>query len=93
MEGTLPREVIERRKTGFGAPLRHWLKNELRPIVDDVLSDASLEPRGLFDPEGVRRLIDLDRRMEVDATYPIFSMICVELWCRMFVDKPAPSLS
>ena len=26
------------------------------------------------------------------ATYTIFSMICVELWCRMFIDKTTPSI-
>ncbi len=54
MDRYLPRDVIYRRKTGFGAPLRHWLRNDLRPVVDDVLSDATLERRGLFDPRGVR---------------------------------------
>jgi asparagine synthase (glutamine-hydrolysing) len=92
MEPLLPREVIQRGKTGFGAPLRHWLRRELRPIVDDVLSERSLRPRGLFDPEGVRRLVELDRSRAVDATYPLFSMICIELWCRMFVDSPSPRL-
>jgi asparagine synthase (glutamine-hydrolysing) len=91
MEPYLPREVLHRAKTGFGAPLRHWLQNELRPVVDDVLSDASLRSRGLFDPDGVANLIRLDRDRRVDATYTIFSMICVELWCRMFVDKSTPS--
>jgi len=91
MEPYLPRDVIWRSKAGFGAPLRHWLKNELRPIVDDVLSDASLSARGLFDPKGVHELIEADRERRVDATYSIFSMICIELWCRMFVDRARPS--
>jgi asparagine synthase (glutamine-hydrolysing) len=93
MEPYLPQSVIHRTKTGFGAPLRHWLKNDLRPIVDEVLSDASLEARGLFDPEGVRRLVEMDRRTDIDATYTIFSLICIELWCRMFIDRPTPSIN
>jgi asparagine synthase (glutamine-hydrolysing) len=93
MEIYLPYEVIHRSKTGFGAPLRHWLRSDLRPIVDEVLSDASLNRRGLFDPQGVQRLIQRDRHLDVDAAYTIFSMICVELWCRMFIDKPTPSVS
>jgi asparagine synthase (glutamine-hydrolysing) len=91
MEPYLPREVRYRSKTGFGAPLRHWLRNDLRPIVDDVLSDRSLNNRGLFDPDGVKRLVKMDRNRQIDATYTIFSMICVELWCRMFIDGPTPS--
>ena len=90
MAPDLPREVIHRTKTGFGAPLRHWLRTDLRPIIDDALSDESLRRRGLFDPEGVRQLVQLNDRTEIDAAYTIFSMICVELWCRMFVDNPTP---
>jgi asparagine synthase (glutamine-hydrolysing) len=92
MEPYLPRDVIYRAKTGFGAPLRGWLRGPLRPIVDEVLRPESLRQRGLFDPAGVEGLVRADRERRVDATYTIFSMICIELWCRMFVDKPTPSL-
>ncbi|HVO47313.1 MAG TPA: asparagine synthase (glutamine-hydrolyzing), partial [Steroidobacteraceae bacterium] len=61
MEGILPREVIYRPKTGFGAPLRRWLRAELREMVDDTLSAAALRRRGFFDPAAVRRLVDADR--------------------------------
>jgi asparagine synthase (glutamine-hydrolysing) len=90
MEPYLPREVIHRGKTGFGAPLRGWMQHELRPAVDDLLSRASVQRRGLFDPSGVRSMIDLDRRRKVDASYTIFSMMCIEMWCRMFVDRAPP---
>ena len=93
MEPYLPHDVIWRTKAGFGAPLRHWLRNDLRPIVDDVLSERSLRNRGLFDPKGVHDLIEADRERKVDAAYSIFAMICIELWCRMFVDRPRPSPS
>ena len=92
MEPHLPRDVIYRTKTGFGAPLRHWLRNELAGVVDDALSPQTLTRRGLFDPEGVRALVRLDRERRVDATYTIFAMICIELWCRMFVDPRVPAL-
>ncbi len=92
MEPYLPHEVIWRGKTGFGAPLRQWLRSDLRPLVEDVLSKESLERRGLFDPSGVGRLIEDDRARRIDATYTIFSMICIELWCRMFIDKRVPAL-
>jgi asparagine synthase (glutamine-hydrolysing) len=91
MEPYLPRDVIYRSKTGFGAPLRHWLRNELAPVVDDMLAPATLARRGLFDPAGVRELVRLDRDRRVDATYTLFAMICIEMWCRMFVDRATPS--
>jgi asparagine synthase (glutamine-hydrolysing) len=92
MKPLLPRDVLHRGKAGFGAPLRHWLRGPLRPLVDEVLSESSLAKRGIFDARGVRRLVERDRVGAVDAAYAIFGLVCVELWCRMFVDPPAPRL-
>lgn len=90
----LPAEVVRRSKTGFGAPLRRWLRGELRGWVDDLLSPARLASRGLFEPSAVRALIDADRRGSVDAAYPILGLCCVELWCRSFIDRTGqPHLS
>ena len=90
MEPDLPRDVIYRPKTGFGAPLRRWLHHELRDRVADALSDTSLRSRGLFDPGAVRRLVAADAAGHVDGAYTIFALVCLELWCRMFVDPPVP---
>jgi asparagine synthase (glutamine-hydrolysing) len=92
MEPFLPHDVIYRAKSGFGAPLRRWLRDELREMADDVLSSDSLHRRGLFDPGAVHRLVEMDRAGRIDGTYTIFSLICIELWCRMFVDKLVPSV-
>ena len=91
MEGILPRDVIHREKTGFGAPLRDWLRGPLRPLVEDVLAQRSIDSRGLFDAAAVQRLVALDRAGSVDAAYTIFAMLCIELWCRMFVDSAVPA--
>ena len=48
--------------------------------------------QGLFDPAEVRRLVALNDSQRVDGTYTIFAMICIEIWCRMFVDRPVPEL-
>jgi asparagine synthase (glutamine-hydrolysing) len=54
-------------------------------MVDDVLSEETLRRRGLFDPEAVRRLVALDRAGRVDGSYTIFSLLCIETWCRLFL--------
>jgi asparagine synthase (glutamine-hydrolysing) len=92
MQDHLPADVIDRPKTGFGAPLRQWLRGPLRPVVDDVLAEGSLRRRGLFDPAAVRRLVERDRGGRVDAAYTILSLICMELWARMFLDRRPPAV-
>lgn len=87
MEPYLPRDVIYRPKCGFGAPLRRWLRQELRPMVDDTLDAAVVSRRGFFDPAAVQRLVAADRAGTVDGSYTIFALMCVELWCGHFVDR------
>jgi asparagine synthase (glutamine-hydrolysing) len=91
MEGTLPREIIHRGKTGFGAPIRRWMAVELRAMVEDTLAPDVLASRGLFDPGAVGRLIAFDRAGRVDGAYTIFALMCLELWCRQFIDAPLPA--
>ena len=83
----LPHEVIYRPKTGFGAPLRRWMKNELREVLGDLLSAESLKRRGLFDPVAVQRIIAADDAGRADASYTLLSLLCIEMWCRRFIDQ------
>ena len=89
-EKYLPHAVIYRPKAGFGAPLRHWLKHDLKSLVDEVLSADSLTRRKLFNPEAVSDLINQDRQNKADYSYPIFALLCIELWCRIFIDEKSP---
>lgn len=84
MEPFLPRDVIYRPKTGFGAPLRQWMHGELREMALDLLGEESLRRRGLFEPRGVQRLIEDDAAGRRDAAYTLFSLMCIEIWCRRF---------
>ncbi len=86
MEPYLPHDVIYRPKTGFGVPLRHWLQGRLKPLVDEVLSPVSLASRGIFDPEAVASLIKADRAGRIDAAYTLFGIVCMELWCKQYLD-------
>ncbi len=85
MEGFLPKEVIYRSKTGFGVPLRRWMRNELREFLGDVLSIESLRNRGLFDPTAVWKLIAENDKGKIDASYTLLSLLCIEIWCRNYI--------
>jgi asparagine synthase (glutamine-hydrolysing) len=89
MEPYLPHDVIYRPKTGFGAPLRMWMRFELRELLGDLLSSESLTRRGVFDPHAVQRLILGNDSGRIDASYTLLSLLCIEIWCRRFVDQSA----
>ncbi len=86
-EKLLPREVVWRKKAGFGAPIRSWLRGPLRPMVDDLLSEATLKRRGLFRPEEVPRIIDANLSGREDFNLQVFQLLTLELWQREFIDR------
>ncbi len=89
MESYLPRDVIFRPKTGFGLPLRRWIRYELRELIGDLLSVESLRYRGIFRPETVQRMIADNDEGRADAAYTLFSLLCIEIWCRRFLGSGA----
>jgi asparagine synthase (glutamine-hydrolysing) len=87
--GRVPDEVLTRSKAGFGVPLRKWMKGPLQPLCRDLLSPETLSRRGLLDPGAVARLVDADAAGHVDASYTLFSIMCIEMWSRRFSDGSA----
>jgi len=63
------------------------------PLVDDALSAPALRARGLFNPTSVAKLIRDDREGRIDGAYNIFALLCVELWCRLSVDRTLRSVA
>ncbi|HSE97865.1 MAG TPA: asparagine synthase C-terminal domain-containing protein, partial [Blastocatellia bacterium] len=75
----LPREIVNRRKAGFSAPVRAWLVRELRDLVEETLSEANIRRRGYFNHSCVRRLIDDNLAGREDNSLKIFQLLTLEL--------------
>ena len=80
-EGRLPRDIIWRRKAGFGAPVRSWLRKDLKPLVDDLLEPGCDQRRGLLDPREVQRIMSQTESGAADFTMRIYAILTLELWC------------
>ena len=90
MEGILPSEVLKAPKAGFGAPADYWLARDLRPMVDDLLSETRVRQRGYFDPATVNKMIRQHSSGSREWTYQLWALLTFELWHQTFVDrKPA----
>ncbi len=76
----LPPEVLHRPKAGFHVPMPGWLKRELRPLVDEVLSETNLRRQGIFDPRAVRRLVDRHMAGRADLSRNIWGLVVFGLW-------------
>ncbi|HUE17423.1 MAG TPA: asparagine synthase (glutamine-hydrolyzing) [Planctomycetaceae bacterium] len=82
----LPPSIQTRSKMGFGVPLDHWFRGELRPLLCETLLDPSSLGRGYFKPESVRRLVEEHDQRRWDHSYRLWSLMCFELWQRTFLD-------
>ncbi|HEY8228677.1 MAG TPA: asparagine synthase (glutamine-hydrolyzing) [Pyrinomonadaceae bacterium] len=86
LENLLPRDVVWRKKAGFGAPIRSWLRGPLRPLVNDLLSEEAVNRRGIFRPREVRRVVEANLSGREDNNLQVFQLLGLELWHREFID-------
>lgn len=87
LENVLPRDVVWRKKAGFGAPIRSWLRGPLRPLINDLLSEDAVKRRGLFRPAEVKRVIEANFSGREDYNLQVFQLLGLELWSQTFVDR------
>ncbi|MEV7361089.1 asparagine synthase (glutamine-hydrolyzing) [Streptomyces sp. NPDC059687] len=82
----LPHDVLHRPKQGFGVPLAHWLRTDLKDLAWDVLTDRTAMDRGFFRPQAVRTLLEEHAAGE-NHTRELWALMQFELWHRRFVDR------
>src|SRR5262249_35357716 len=87
LQGLLPDSIIHRKKAGFSAPLRAWLRKDFAGMVEETLSTKRVEERGYFSPKEVRRLIDANNSGREDNALKIFQLLTLELWQRTFIEN------
>ncbi|HMH44386.1 MAG TPA: asparagine synthase C-terminal domain-containing protein, partial [Pyrinomonadaceae bacterium] len=85
-ERLLPHDVVWRKKAGFGAPIRSWLRGALQPMVADLLSEETIRRRGLFRFEEMERIIEANLSGREDYNLQVFQLLNLELWMRAFID-------
>lgn len=82
----LPAAISRRSKMGFGVPLDHWFRHELRDFSRDVLLDSRTRHRGYFRPEAVQQLLDDHEQNRFDHSYRLWSLMILEMWQRTWLD-------
>jgi asparagine synthase (glutamine-hydrolysing) len=78
----IPDEIIDRPKASFGAPLRAWVSNDLRELVDDVLVNGDLVSSGFLTREPLTALVADQRSGRRDHSKQIWQLLSLELWYR-----------
>jgi len=82
----VPKEILQRKKMGFGVPLDVWFRNDLKEMAYDVLLDQKSIERGYFRKEYVSKMLDEHVSKQYDHSYRIWALLFLELWHKMFID-------
>ncbi|HOJ91778.1 MAG TPA: asparagine synthase C-terminal domain-containing protein, partial [Saprospiraceae bacterium] len=83
-EKYLPKDIIYRSKTGFGAPVRKWIVEDLDEMVQDRLSQKNVSFYEIFDYKAVKKIIADNKAGCIDASYSILSLLAIDSWLRQF---------
>ena len=86
-ERYLPKEIIYRPKTGFGAPIRKWIIEDMSEMISNRLSKENIQKQGIFDHQKVWSLIEKNKVGEIDASYTIWAILAVSSWMSQFAKK------
>jgi len=80
MQTRLPKEILFRRKEGFSIPMKNWLRKELRPMVEDVLSVDRIKRKGYFNWAYVEKLKNEHWRGMANHAHELWSLLMFEIW-------------
>ena len=79
----VPEEILKRKKTGFPVPYGQWMAKDIRDWVQDVLRDQKTLERGYFKKDSITEILDNSAVLPKE----VFSLLTLELWHRVFVDR------
>lgn len=86
MEGIVPREILYRKKQGFGVPIHNWINHELRDRIREDLTDTKTARRGYFNKNYILNILDEHSRQRRDHSHHLWLLWMLELWHRRFID-------
>ncbi len=83
----VPREVVYRKKMGFGVPVGRWFRGEMKDFVRSVLLSEKSLKRGVVRPEMIERYVDEHTTGGRDHSFQIWTLLMLELWFQRFIDQ------
>jgi asparagine synthase (glutamine-hydrolysing) len=84
LESRLPKDIIYRKKKGFGIPLAKWFKKELKPKLLDVFSPSRIKQDGLFNANVIKTMLEDHFSGKKDNRKPIWTLFMFEMWKERF---------
>ncbi len=82
----VPKEILYRKKMGFGVPIEHWFRNEMKDYMYEILLSDRAVNRGIFNKKAVKKLLDTHINTNINHAYRIWALITLEIWFQEFFD-------
>lgn len=76
----VPRSLVDRPKMGFGVPIDHWLRSELKDWAWSLLSPVALERTGVIHAAPVIAAWKAHQSGEQDLHYPLWTILMLQDW-------------
>src|SRR5947209_4461819 len=87
LEQVLPRDVLYRRKRGFGAPVEAWFRGRAGRELGERLMNSPLRRRDFFDYRFVARLLEEHRRGARDWGFHLWAPLNLSLWYERWIER------
>lgn len=87
MSSLLPEEVIKRRKQGFSAPDESWYRGESVRFIKETLLHKRARYTDFLRPKFVKKVVEEHISGQKNHRLLLWSFLCFEYWCRIFLDK------
>ena len=84
MRRKIPDDIIDRPKKGFGIPLSHWLRNDLKPLCNELLSEQSLAKHKLFNYPFIEQLKDEHFSIKRNNRKLLWTLMMFQMWWNRF---------
>jgi asparagine synthase (glutamine-hydrolysing) len=84
LESHLPPEVLDRRKMGFGVPIKHWFRGSMQDYARELLLSADARSSRFLCRAEISRTIEAHGRGMRDLSRRIWLLLMFEHWCRRY---------
>ncbi|REK22356.1 MAG: asparagine synthase (glutamine-hydrolyzing) [Planctomycetota bacterium] len=85
---SLPEKVTAQRKWGFALPIEHWLRGELRGVLEDALADSTVVDSGIFNMAEARALAEEHFAGVRDRTSQLWNYLFFTRWLQQHSRRP-----
>ncbi len=93
MNRFIPPQVLSRKKQGFSSPEESWFRGQNLPYVKNTLLNPKAASRDYIQPDFVRTIVTEHANGTKNHRLLIWSLLCFDWWCKIFLEKFPVSIS